>query len=51
MDNGKVVWGPHVEHGFVLGTIVDIGQTNITVKPENKKYKVRFFFVVYSMDT
>ena len=42
MDNGKVVWGPQVDHGFVLGTIVDISQTTITVKPENKKFKVRW---------
>ncbi|XP_076818401.1 unconventional myosin-VI-like isoform X1 [Clavelina lepadiformis] len=34
MDNGKIVWGPHSEHGFVLGTITDIGHDTITVQPK-----------------
>lgn len=39
MDNGKVVWGPHPEHGFVIGTIIDINQSSITVKPRDNKIK------------
>uniref|UniRef100_H2YSJ5 Unconventional myosin-VI n=1 Tax=Ciona savignyi TaxID=51511 RepID=H2YSJ5_CIOSA len=33
MDSGRIVWAPHVEHGFILGTITDIGSTTITVQP------------------
>ncbi|XP_078492466.1 unconventional myosin-VI isoform X2 [Ciona intestinalis] len=33
MDNGRIVWGPHSDHGFVLGTITDIGHNTITVQP------------------
>ena len=40
MDNGKVVWGPDIDHGFVIGTIIDINQKTITVKPRNSSAKV-----------
>ena len=40
MDNGKIVWGPHPEKGFILGTIVDIGQNTITVQPKDTGAKV-----------
>ena len=40
MDNGKIVWGPDPEHGFVLGTIIDIGQSTITVQPKSSGAKV-----------
>ena len=40
MDNGKIVWGPHSENGFVIGTIIDINQNYITVKPRDTKIKV-----------
>nr|CAB3264159.1 unconventional myosin-VI [Phallusia mammillata] len=33
MDSGKIVWGPYPEHGFILGTIKDIGSNTITVQP------------------
>jgi len=39
MDNGKIVWGPHSENGFVIGTIIDINQNYITVKPRDTKIK------------
>jgi len=39
MDNGKVVWGPDIDHGFVIGTIIDINQKTITVKPRNSSAK------------
>jgi len=39
MDNGKVVWGPDIDHGFVIGTIIDINQKTITVKPRNPSAK------------
>ena len=40
MDNGKVVWGPDIDHGFVIGSIIDINQKTITVKPRNPSGKV-----------
>ena len=45
MDNGKIVWGPHSEHGFVLGTITDIGHDTITVQPKAPGVKVRITFL------
>ncbi|XP_077972837.1 unconventional myosin-VI-like isoform X3 [Styela clava] len=39
MDSGKVVWAPHPEHGFMLGTITDIGHSTITVQPFSKNEK------------
>jgi len=47
MDNGKIVWGPHPEHGFVLGTIVDIGHNTITVKPSESKIEVSYEFLYF----
>eukprot|EP00118_Oscarella_pearsei_P025773 m.308745 g.308745 ORF g.308745 m.308745 type:complete len:1237 (+) comp44674_c0_seq1:53-3763(+) len=33
MDEGRKVWAPHSVHGFVLGTIADLGVDTITVQP------------------
>ena len=37
MDGGKQVWVPDNEHGFRLGTIVDIGSETITIQPVDMK--------------
>ncbi|XP_063718302.1 unconventional myosin-VI-like isoform X2 [Symsagittifera roscoffensis] len=33
MDGGKKIWAPHPTDGFILGTIADISETEITVEP------------------
>jgi myosin-6 len=33
MDGGRQVWAPHPVHGFVLGTIIDLGNDTLTVRP------------------
>ncbi len=37
MDGGKRVWAPHSIEGFILGTIADISETEITVQPVNSE--------------
>ncbi|XP_071489827.1 unconventional myosin-VI-like [Diadema antillarum] len=36
-DENRKVWVPHLEHGFQLGRIIDIGVDGITVQPETGK--------------
>lgn len=33
MGSNKLVWFPDTKHGYAIGRIVDIGQTNVTVQP------------------
>ena len=40
MDFGGKVWVPDNEHGFLLGTIVDIATDTITVEIDGQKGKV-----------
>lgn len=40
MDGDHKVWVPHVEDGFQLGKILDIGAETITVEPFNTPNKV-----------
>lgn len=40
MDFGGKVWVPDNEHGFLLGTIVDIGSDTVTVELDGQKGKV-----------
>lgn len=40
MDFGGKVWVPDNEHGFLLGTIVDIGADAVTVELDGQKGKV-----------
>ena len=47
MDNGKIVWGPNPEKGFILGTIIDIGQNTITVQPKDSGTKVGFNMILH----
>ena len=46
MDGGKKVWAPHATDGFILGTIADISETDITVEPLNKEKVPLFVFVL-----
>ncbi|XP_075244951.1 unconventional myosin-VI-like isoform X2 [Convolutriloba macropyga] len=41
MDGGKKVWAPHATDGFILGTIADISETDITVEPLNKEKAIK----------
>ena len=34
-DENRKVWVPHLEHGFQLGSIIDIGVDGITIKPDS----------------
>ena len=33
MDGGRQVWAPHPVQGFVLGTIIDLGNDSLTIRP------------------
>jgi hypothetical protein len=40
MDGGRKVWVPDNEHGYRLGTILDLGADEITVELDGLKGKV-----------
>lgn len=35
MDQGKKVWAPHLQDGFILGEIVDFGTDTLSVQPSD----------------
>ena len=37
--DGQVVWVPHAIEGFILGKIVDLGASGVTVAPLDSSYK------------
>ena len=42
MDGGKKIWAPHPTDGFILGTIADISETEITVEPLSRDKVIVF---------
>lgn len=45
MDGGQKVWVPDIEHGFRLGTIIDLGADEITVEVDGLKGKVGLYLM------
>lgn len=45
MDGGQQIWVPDIEHGFRLGTIIDLGADEITIELDGLKGKVGLYLM------